>query len=247
MQRQKRNYTKHIFDMEDVRYIDSLKDVHKNQDIWVIGAGSSMNYVDPSFFDNKITVGLNHVGVKYKTKYIVTKDLVKNGFGELPNVDNPPFNSEYIIASEWDKGGLGPSKNCDETACDLYRKYKSKFYFFKHQKSKFGDTSVINKNSSELFLSTSTITSAVHFSGFLGAKNIIICGHDILAIDNKLYFDEYTRKSSTGVQDFWNKRNFKNETMILRDIMKKEYGTNIFSLNPFIGFGLEGHSYESLK
>ena len=53
-------------------------------------------------------------------------------------------------------------------------------------------------------------------------------------------------KNSKGVQSFWNKRNFKNETMILRDIMKKEYGTNIFSLN-FIGFGLEGHSYESLK
>ena len=78
MQQQKRNYTKHIFDMEDVRYIDSLKDVHKNQDIWVIGAGSSMNYVDPSFFDNKITVGLNHVGV-----YVGDNEILHHMQGRL--------------------------------------------------------------------------------------------------------------------------------------------------------------------
>jgi len=228
-----------------VRYINELKNIHENEDVWIIGAGSSMNYVDPSFFANKITIGLNHVGVKYKTKYIVTKDLVKNGFRELPNSDNPPFNSDFVIASEMDKGGLNPVPNYDESVCEVYRKYKSKFYFFKH--TKFNDTSVIRKNSNKLFLSTSTITSAVHFGGFIGAKNIIICGHDILAIDNKLYFDEYTKSGSRGVQNFWNNRNFKNDTMILRDIMKKEYGTNIFSLNPFIGFGLEGHTYESLK
>ena len=228
-----------------IRYINELKNIHENEDVWIIGAGSSMNYVDPSFFDNKITIGLNHVGVKYKTKYIVTKDLVKNGFRELPNSDNPPFNSEFVIASELDKGGLNPVPNYNESMCEVYRKYKSKFYFFKH--TKFNDTSVIRKDSNKLFLSTSTITSAVHFGGFIGAKNIIICGHDILAIDNKLYFDEYTKPSNRGVQNFWNKRNFKNDTMILRDIMKKEYGTNIFSLNPFIGFGLEGHTYESLK
>ena len=35
--------------MDNIRYIDSLKDKHKNEDIWVIGAGASMNYVDPSF------------------------------------------------------------------------------------------------------------------------------------------------------------------------------------------------------
>ena len=75
----------------------------------------------------------------------------------------------------------------------------------------------------------------------------MVCGHDLLSIDNKLYFDEYTKKSNQGTQQYWNNRDFKNDTMKLRDIMKSEYNTNIYTLNPFIGFGLEGHSYESYK
>ena len=36
--------------------IQELKDIHKGEDIWVIGAGSSMNFVDSSFFENKICI-----------------------------------------------------------------------------------------------------------------------------------------------------------------------------------------------
>ena len=36
--------------------IKELKDIHTGQDIWIIGAGSSMDFVDPSFFDNKICI-----------------------------------------------------------------------------------------------------------------------------------------------------------------------------------------------
>ena len=35
-----------------------LKDIHKGEDIWILNAGSSMNFVDNSFFDNKITMSL---------------------------------------------------------------------------------------------------------------------------------------------------------------------------------------------
>ena len=39
--------------------IQELKDKHKGEDIWVIAAGSSMDYVDKSFFSNKIVIGQN--------------------------------------------------------------------------------------------------------------------------------------------------------------------------------------------
>ena len=39
--------------------IKELKDVHNGQDIWIIGAGSSMDFVDPSFFDNKICISVH--------------------------------------------------------------------------------------------------------------------------------------------------------------------------------------------
>ena len=34
--------------------IKELKNIHKGKDIWVLLAGSSMDYVNKSFFENKI-------------------------------------------------------------------------------------------------------------------------------------------------------------------------------------------------
>ena len=106
--------------MENTRYVSSLKDVHIGSDIWVLGSGASMNYVEPSFFENKITIGLNTVGVRYKTNYTMLKDLVRNGAKEVRNCKSPPFNSDYVIASEWDKGGLGNRLNTDPSLNKIY-------------------------------------------------------------------------------------------------------------------------------
>ncbi len=54
--------------------ISELKDKHKGEDIWVIAAGSSMDYVDESFFSNKIVIGQNQTYKKYPCDYIVMKD-----------------------------------------------------------------------------------------------------------------------------------------------------------------------------
>ena len=41
--------------------IKELKNKHQGEDIWILLAGSSMNYVNNSFFENKITVGQNQM------------------------------------------------------------------------------------------------------------------------------------------------------------------------------------------
>ena len=35
-----------------------FKAIHEGEDIWIIAAGPSMNYVDNSFFENKVTIGI---------------------------------------------------------------------------------------------------------------------------------------------------------------------------------------------
>ena len=230
--------------MEVIRYIDSLKNKYVGQDIWILGSGASMNYVDASFFDNKITLGLNRVGVKYKLTYAVLKDLVKNGAREIKNCDSPPFNSEYVVASTWDKAHRD-NLNTDPNLNKLYARYPEKFYFFKH--NRFKDYTVVRPDTDKLFVSSSTMTSAVHLGAYMGAKNIIICGHDLLTIDGKLYFDGYHKQTTKHNQNFMMGRGFHTETMKLRDVIKKQYGCNIHTLNPFIGFNLEGHVYEKLK
>ena len=36
-----------------------FKDLHKNEDIYVIGSGKSLDFIDNSFFDNKVVTGTN--------------------------------------------------------------------------------------------------------------------------------------------------------------------------------------------
>jgi len=43
------------------RSLAELKNRHAGADIWLIAAGASMDFVDPDFFDGKITVGVNAV------------------------------------------------------------------------------------------------------------------------------------------------------------------------------------------
>ena len=38
-----------------------LKNIYKNKDIWILLAGSSMDYIDTSFFEGKITIGQNQM------------------------------------------------------------------------------------------------------------------------------------------------------------------------------------------
>ena len=44
--------------------IVEFKNKHKGEDIWLILAGSSLDYVDPSFFEGKLTICQNQIGEK---------------------------------------------------------------------------------------------------------------------------------------------------------------------------------------
>ena len=55
--------------------IKELKNVHSGEDIWIVCAGASMNYVHSDFFENKITIGLNQVYRHFPCNYIAMKDL----------------------------------------------------------------------------------------------------------------------------------------------------------------------------
>ena len=61
----------------EYKNLTQLKNKHKGEDIWVISAGSSMDYVSSEFFENKIVIGINHVYKHYPCNYIVMKDCME--------------------------------------------------------------------------------------------------------------------------------------------------------------------------
>ena len=55
--------------------MESFLDLHEHQDIYVICSGKSCDYIEPSFFDNKITIGINQVYKRFNCKYYVRKEI----------------------------------------------------------------------------------------------------------------------------------------------------------------------------
>jgi hypothetical protein len=93
----------------------------------------------------------------------------------------------------------------------------------------------------------SSTTSIMNIAAYMGAKNIITCGVDCGSIDGNIYFNGYTEKdwksggNSSGIKNWLSATDSLN--IAIRDKICKEYNCNIYSLNPFMNFKLDGHEF----
>lgn len=214
--------------------INELKNKHKDEDIWVIAAGPSLNYVNSSFFENKITIGVNRICKFFDCDYIVAKD--GRGFSDILNNSS---HETKLILSKHESGNLHQNLN----TCDR------EHYIFEHpaKPGENPDISCITKDSDKIVVSYSTITSAIHLAAYMGAKNIMICGHDCGTIDGNSTIKDYYGKikpcqgTEAGYVNWLSK--IENHTAVVCSKITEKYNCNIHSLNPFINFNLEGHKY----
>ena len=209
--------------------IRELKNIHEGYDIYVVASGASADFIDQSFFDNKIAIGVNEVWKRfYNLDYVVRK--------ESRRMD------EAISASrQFGFKTIASAHNCGTLK---YAKNEGADYVFEHLDNALEiiDLSVIGTD--KIVVSYSTITSAIHVAAYMGAANIILVGHDCGTLDGKTNIAGYA-ESIAGARFY---REFltviEPQTLALRAKLKEVYGCNLYSLNPFVNFGLEGHEYE---
>jgi len=212
-------------------------------DLYILGSGYSMSFIDKSFFDRKITIGANLMYRQFPIKYSVIK--------HKQFIEEAVEEGQIVIASKHDCGDIEHELNP-----------LGANYYFTHKKGRFGELEenfIENINSigkdDDIFVSYSTITSCIHLAAYMGAKNIIICGHDCGWLDDRSHIDGYQER----LVDFYEKEEkfneyyngwferIQNDTIRLKAKLKEVYKCNIYSLNPFINFGLEGHTYVTTK
>lgn len=218
-----------------------LKNKHKGEDIWLLLAGSSMDYVDKSFFEGKITIGQNQMYKIFPCSYVVMKDCMEEprfprSIREL-NEKNIP-----LIYAEYHGGKKQGKKNIVE---------HSNSYCFTHNDRTpnvhLKDEIPLLKED-DIITSRSTVTTLMHIAAYMGAKNIILCGHDCGTLNDNLYAkgyietDWHSAGNWGGINTFLGK--LPKDSMMVREYLKERYGVNIYSLNPFINLGLENHSYK---
>ncbi len=221
-----------------VKKITELKDVHMGEDIYIIASGKSCDYIDPSFFDNKLTIGINQVYKRFKTKYLLRKEPVND------KILSESGDAIHLI-SVGDRGH-GDQLNLQNVS-NKYNNHEVQIYCFDHNPNRWENITFPKKGDNKLIVSWSTITSGIHAAAYMGAKNIIILGHDCGSLDGEANFIGY-HTQQTMVQKDENEykewlRGIENQTIQTKQYLQEQYKVNICSLNPFINFGLEGHTY----
>lgn len=208
------------------RPISDLKHRHEREDVWVLASGPSMNYIDPDFFIHKVSIGVNEMYQFFPLTYVVWK--------ESRNPDPQEWGATVIITSQYDSGNLELSK----TEMDMDH------FVFEHAQNENQDIDFSVIGTDKLVVSYSTITSAMHLAAYMGAANIILCGHDCGTLDGKMNLDGYPQSIMGDLQyRIWIKE-IEPQTTMLRAELQVEYDCRIYSLNPFINLGLEGHEYK---
>ncbi len=188
-----------------------------------------MDHVAPEFFANKIVIGVNDVYFKYPCDYLVRKEAL--GAEDALQSGIPLLISEYDCGNR--RGGRKNSVN--GTAW---------YYDHLNNECTAVDLSVVGTD--QIVVSYSTITSAIHIAGYMGAANIMICGHDGGMLDGRMQYQGYYQSDQSYA--VWYQswvRLIMGQSRALRDRLFDVYGCRVYSLNPFIGFDLEGHKFET--
>lgn len=222
----------------------ALKDIYKGIDIYVLGSGASMAFIDHSFFEDKICIGTNSIYKFFPVKYSVIKhkEFIKDAVAA----------GQIVIYSKHDCGDITKELIVGEIA----------HYVFTHKRGRFENLEAnLQENldalgkDDDIFVSYSTITSSIHLAAYMGAKNIILAGHDCGYIDELSHVSNYadhikefhnTEENLNKYYDDWFDI-INRDTIRLKERIEKVYDCNIYSINPFINFRLEGHKYDTKK
>lgn len=221
-----------------MKMLSELKNKHQEKDIWCLAAGSSMDFIDPSFFKNKIVIGTNQVYKKFPCTYVLMKDL-KESPRFTRSVEEVKLKNIPLIYSKYHAGHY--SSGLNETD------YKNS-YVYNHADNRADLQEHLKVIGTEVMVAKrSSITSCMNIAAYMGAKNIIICGVDCGTINGNTYFKNYTEKdwksggNDSGIKNWIAATDSIN--ISIRDQICKKYNCNIYSLNPFINFKLDGNKY----
>ena len=203
---------------------------HAGQTVWVLGSGKTLEFVPPSFFDDKVVVATNRT----------FRDRVKNGFicsnywqhyeeTDLPIVmpENRQVPSHISMTKE-----LFPNSVYVPTIDQKYSGFVPADDWPEPGRFVVGPTS--------LHLS-------LHWAVWIGAAHIVLVGADCGEIDGENNADGYyTEDDRDGIRIHSHHKLWERTLTQMAEKIRS-FGISVHSLNPWVTFSLEGHTWSQAK
>lgn len=215
--------------------IARLRNAWQGEDVYVVASGPTAGFLPPDHFARYHAIGVNDVWRRFSALDLIVR---KESTGAEATAAAIHAMSGMLVLSEYNCGAYRMGKN--PPVADIV---------FRHPDNCLEDidlSPVGAENGDTLVVSYSTITSAIHLAAWMGAAVIYLVGHDCGKLDGETNFPGYP--TAILGQDFYERFLCKIEaqTVKLRAALWDVYGCRIYSINPFVNVGLEGHRYERL-
>ena len=206
--------------------LGDLRDRHKGETVWVLGSGPSLNHIEPGFFSGKTVISTNFsadsIGVfpdymfSHYHQHAFTLHT-KSGVVVTLRKDT-------LSQQEWAWDYL---ENLVMVEQDSYAPPGSAWHPFDRNPPR----------DDSLAYGSSSLHGAMHLGAHLGADNIILVGADCGTIDDAHRVGTYPIDGHKP----W--ALYEKHHRLMKSWLVEKYGVNVYSLNPFINFNLEGHRF----
>jgi hypothetical protein len=211
--------------------LEELVSRHHGETIWVLGSGSSLNFIQPEFFDDKVCVTVNFVGKTFGLKSFYAYSNyhaydVETFFGE-GLITAVMLSKDTLTQQPW------PGEVPDNVAL-------SSAHNFNPPGSSW-DPYRMPPPEGQIVYGSSSIHGATHLAAHLGAAHIVLVGADCGVIDDNINVDNYPLPTQQYSLRVWN-----DHSVVLKRWLAERYGVTVYSLNPFINLNLEGHKFEGV-
>ena len=206
--------------------LEDLRGKHEGETVWVIGSGPSLSFTDPEFFSDKITISINYSA---KLHGFVPTYL----FSHYHRVVSEALHPDSVgVTLERDTVTHQPFRDRPDNVCVYPHAYDSALGTtwdpFKHQPMP-----------GSLVYGSSSLHGGMNLGAFLGAKFLMLVGADCGTIDGNHRIANYPDGDKPwAIYELHNRK--------MKQWVKENYGCDVYSLNPFLNFNLEGHRFEGV-
>jgi hypothetical protein len=208
-----------------------LEGSHDGETLWVLGSGPSLNYIDSSFFDDKVTVSTNFsaraLGVKphyaFSHYHANAKDLLSD--------------SSCVVTIEHDTLTYQPWEGEQPHSLVL-----APTQYDRPPGSAWNPITSHTPGPDQVTYGSSSLHGAMHLAAHLGASHIILIGADCGQIDGEDRVKDYQVQNGHTLWQLYDRHH-----QLMKQYLEQAYPVKVHSLNPFINLNLEGHTFKGVS
>jgi hypothetical protein len=200
--------------------------LHEGETIYVIGSGATLDYLSPDFFDDKLSIAINFSG---------------SVFGMKNYYCFSHYHGDAVQEAQRDES-IAVFTPLKEHGTDAeFQGFMPKIVTFGTRTGRPGTS--FNPHDKDwpveydqLVIGSSGIHGAMHLAAYMGAKFIVLVGADCGQLNGKDRVDGYVAGDTHWALY---ERHLRDMKQRLWDV----YSCQVYSLNPFVNYSLEGVRY----